>query len=87
MLRSQPIIRLLHGYSQGIVDDRLRLYFRDFREIWINLPPLEIQYEITAQLKSLDAATAAEEPALSIMLSSRRRIAEDLLSGRVCVPA
>lgn len=87
MLSSRPIIRLLHGYSQGIVDDRLRLYYRDFCEIWVNLPPLPLQHEITAHLNSLQGAIAAEEPTLSSTLTARRRIAADLLTGRVRVPA
>lgn len=53
MLRSAPIIRLLRAYSQGVVDDRLRLYPNAFALIPINLPPLAIQREIAASFDAI----------------------------------
>ncbi|MGX5805558.1 restriction endonuclease subunit S [Bradyrhizobium sp. Arg314] len=63
LLRSQPVIRLLHGYSQGIVDDRLRLYPDAFAQVPISLPPLDEQRLITEVLRSVDDAIAAAQQA------------------------
>jgi type I restriction enzyme S subunit len=56
MLRSPDIIKLLRAYSQGIVDDRLRLYPDAFGQVPINLPPLNEQQRIVDILRSADEA-------------------------------
>ncbi len=83
MLRSPPVTRLLHGYSQGIVDDRLRLYPTAFAQIPINLPPMIIQRAIAESFNSVDhfIATARREHGAKTLL--RDAMANDLLSGRV----
>jgi restriction endonuclease S subunit len=77
----------LHGYSQGIVDDRLRLYPKAFAQIPVNLPPLAIQREIAASFEALADFVAAAERQHVALASLRRAITDDLLSGRVRVPA
>lgn len=74
MLRSQPVMKLLHGYSQGIVDDRLRLYPDAFAQIPVLLPPFQEQKRIIEVLRSVDDAMAANRAALDQASRSRGAI-------------
>lgn len=87
LLRSEPVIVLLHAYSQGIVDDRLRLYPQAFGQIPINLPPLFIQREIAELLDAYGEFEAAAVKELEATEAMRAALMSDLLSGRVRVPA
>jgi restriction endonuclease S subunit len=86
LLRSEPVIGLLHAYSQGIVDDRLRLYPQAFGQIPINLPPVVIQQEMAELMDAygdVEAAAAKELDAKTVMKAA---LMSDLLSGYVRVP-
>ncbi|MGE8134854.1 restriction endonuclease subunit S [Novosphingobium subterraneum] len=87
MLRSEPVIGLLHAYSQGIVDDRLRLYPQAFSQIPINLPPLVIQREIAELLDAYVDGEAVAAKELSAKEAMKAALMSDLLSGRVRLPA
>lgn len=79
-LRSEPMISLLHGYSQGIVDDRLRLYPAAFAQVPINLPPLDEQRRIAEVLRSVDEAIAAAEAAASMAEKLLIRVRDQIIS-------
>lgn len=81
-LRSEPMISLLHGYSQGIVDDRLRLYPDAFAQVPIELPPIDEQRRIADVLRSVDEAIAATQSALR-SLAIVRQLALDASIQRV----
>lgn len=49
------------AYSYGITDDRLRLYFKDFGAIPVNLPPLIEQRKIAEILATWDIAISVQE--------------------------
>lgn len=87
MLRSEPVIALLHAYSQGIVDDRLRLYPQAFGQIPINLPPMAIQGEIAELLDAYSDCEVAAAKELAVMEAMKSALMSDLLAGRVRVPA
>ena len=87
LLRSEPIIVLLHAYSQGIVDDRLRLYPQAFGQIPINLPPLAIQQEIAELLDAYGDNETVAARELASKEAMKAAVMSDLLSGRVRVPA
>lgn len=87
MLRSEPVITLLHAYSQGIVDDRLRLYPQAFCQIPVNLPPLAIQKEIAYLLDAYEEVEATAAKELDARIAIKVALMSDLLSGRVRVPA
>lgn len=87
LLRSEPVIALLHAYSQGVVDDRLRLYPQAFGQIPINMPPLVIQREIAELLDGYGDCEAAAAKELASKAAMKASLMSDLLSGRVRVPA
>ena len=76
------MISLLHGYSQGIVDDRLRLYPDAFAQVPIELPPIDEQRRIADVLRSVDEAIAATQSALR-SLAIVRQLALDASIQRV----
>lgn len=79
-LRSEPMITLLHGYSQGIVDDRLRLYPDAFAQVPINLPPLDEQRRIAEVLRSVDDAIASAEDVASQAREAFEALLADLFA-------
>jgi type I restriction enzyme S subunit len=87
MLRSPSMIKLLHGYSQGIVDDRLRLYPANFNQIPVNLPPLGLQRAVADIFFDFDQSKARALEALLSLKAIKDRVLSDLVNGRVRVPA
>lgn len=67
------------AYSYGITDDRLRLYFKDFGAIPVNLPPLPEQRKIAEILSTWDAAIAAQERLIANARAQRRALIQTLL--------
>lgn len=84
-LRAPPIVRLLHAYSQGIVDDRLRLYPDAFGQIPVNLPPEEWQQDTIEEFAAIDANLARARRTHDRLIAVRGKVLSDLLSGRVRV--
>ena len=67
------------AYSYGITDDRLRLYFKDFGTISVNLPPLPEQRKIAAILSTWDAAIAAQERLIANARAQKKALMQTLL--------
>lgn len=86
-LRSPPVIRLLHAYSQGVVDDRLRLYPGAFFQISINLPPARVQAELIEHSAAFDENLMGTRRVQAGLATGRTMLVSDLFSGRVRVPA
>lgn len=66
-------LHLLWAYSHGLTDDRRRLYFDDFCQVPIDLPPLAEQRRIADALAVWDRAI---ENADALVVVKRRRKAE-----------
>lgn len=60
-VKSARGLHLLWAYSHGLTDDRRRLYFDDFCQIPIDLPPLDEQRRIADALATCDRAIEAAE--------------------------
>jgi type I restriction enzyme S subunit len=81
MLRSAPMIKLLRGYSQGIADDRLRLYPQDFYQIPVNLPPMDQQREIAQTLDDTRRALKSAKDAAQALETASSHLLDALVSG------
>lgn len=84
MLRSTAVVKKLHAYSQGVVDDRLRLYPDAFGQIPVLIPPLDDQRQIAEILRSLDKAISSNLNALSQVERSRSAILRAALEEADC---
>jgi type I restriction enzyme S subunit len=72
--------------SQGVVDDRLRLYFNDLVNIRFAVPrSLAEQRTIALRLQMLDQRIAVESEVLLKYQRQRFGLMQDLLTGRVPV--
>lgn len=67
------------AYSYGITDDRLRLYFKDFGAIPVDLPPLREQQKIAEILSTWDAAIAVQERLIANARAQKRALMQTLL--------
>ena len=74
-------------YSHGIVDDRLRLYWDEFKVIQVPVPPIPEQREIVEFVKNTERMTADVSDALTNsieLLSERRRaIITSAITGEI----
>jgi restriction endonuclease S subunit len=74
-------IRLLRRYSQGITDDRLRLYYHQFAQIPITIPArLEDQHRIAQLIDTLDQTAAAQQSTLTALTRTKTAIANEIFS-------
>ena len=83
--KAPAIIRKLHQHSQGITEDRLRLYFHHFAEIVIGLPPKIEQEQISDTLESIDNDVISLKNELNSLQRIKKATMQDLLTGRVRV--
>ena len=75
LLRTPMAIEEMRRHSRGIADFRMRLYWDEFRDLRLCLPPLAEQRQILEHValstKRFDAIMAATERSL-VLLSERR---------------
>lgn len=76
LLKSESTIQQLHRFSQGVTDDRLRLYFEQLKPIEVRLPPRAIQVRIAKILASVDDAIEATRA----VIDQSRRLKDSLLA-------
>lgn len=91
LLRTPAAIEEMHRYSRGIVDFRLRLYWPEFKNIRICLPPLEEQKEIADYIDQksaeLDALIAKKEQFLAELENYKKSLIYEYVTGKKEVPA
>jgi type I restriction enzyme S subunit len=75
--------------SRGIVSDRNRLYWDQFKRLYLPLPPIEEQKDIVshvnAQTQSLNAAIANAEREIDLLREYRIRLTADVVTGKLDV--
>ena len=76
-------------YSHGIVWDRLRLYWEEFRDIVVPLPPPEEQQAIVAYIAAetakLDALKLVTERTVALLKERRAALIADAVTGKIKV--
>ena len=86
LLRTPAAIEEMHRYSRGIVDFRLRLYWPEFKNIRICLPPLEEQMEIADYIDQksaeLDALIAKKEQFLAELENYKKSLIYEYVTGK-----
>ncbi|MGN2393243.1 restriction endonuclease subunit S, partial [Pelomicrobium sp. G1] len=77
--------------SHGIVWDRLRLYWEGFRDIEIQVPPLDEQRaiveHITRETAKIDAVRAATERTIALLKERRAALIAAAVTGQIDVEA
>lgn len=79
-------IHLFWAYSYGITDDRLRLYFKDFSAIPVNLPPLPEQRKIAEILSTWDRAIEVTQKLIANARAQKKALMQQLLTGKKRLP-
>jgi type I restriction enzyme S subunit len=79
-------IQKFRQFSQGVVDDRLRLYFHDLVHIPFAVPTsLDEQEEIAQRIEACNRRIATEQASLEQYQHLRLGLMQDLLTGKVRV--
>lgn len=81
LLKAPRMVRKLRSHSQGIVEDRLRLYFEHFASIALRIPPPDVQARLAVVFRSVDASIGAAE----LLVQQSRRTCESFLSRLLSV--
>lgn len=82
LLKLPHMVHLLWAYSYGLTNDRLRLYFNDFKRIPWELPPLPEQKKIAEILSTWDKAIETTEKLLANAEAQKKALMQQLLTGK-----
>lgn len=89
ILRTSGAIEQMRRYSKGVTDFRLRLYWEDFKQIVISLPPSQEQAEIlryiAEQQDKSDALVREAERAIALLRERRAALITAAVTGRIDV--
>ncbi len=90
LLRTSEATEEMHRYSRGIVDFRLRLYWPEFKNIRICLPPIEEQIEIADYIDeksaAIDALIAKKEAFVAELENYKKSMIYEYVTGKKEVP-
>lgn len=86
LLRTPSAIEEMHRYSHGITDFRLRLYWPEFKNIQVCVPPIEEQKEIAdyidAKVAEIDGMISKKEQFISEMESYKKALIYEYVTGK-----
>lgn len=90
LLRTSEATEEMHRYSRGIVDFRLRLYWSEFKNIRICLPPIAEQIEIADYIDeksaAIDALIAKKEAFAAELENYKKSMIYEYVTGKKEVP-
>jgi type I restriction enzyme S subunit len=86
LLKAPHVVQLLRLHSQGVHEDRLRLYYKHFAPIKVEIPDEDTQRSSVQMIASLDARVAAAESHLAALEQVKSALSAALLTGAVRVP-
>jgi len=78
LLRMPDALRTLTAHSRGLTEDRLRLYYDDFRTIVLRCPSLTEQNRIADCLKSIDDLISAQSVKLESLREHKKGLMQQL---------
>lgn len=81
LFKTKRMAYLFRAYSYGLTDDRLRLYFNDFRRIPVTLPSLEKQTAYAEAIATWDDAIEVAKPLVEVTGVIRKALVSELASG------
>ena len=86
LLRTPSAIEEMHRYSHGITDFRLRLYWPEFKNIQVCVPPIEEQKEIAdyidAKTVDIDGMISKKEQLIAEMESYKKSLIYEYVTGK-----
>lgn len=89
LLRTPPAIEQMRRHSRGVTDFRLRLYWDEFKNLRIALPPLEEMKAICAKIALMDekfsALSASCEKSVDVLRERRSALISAAVTGQIDV--
>lgn len=89
LLRTPPAIEQMRRHSRGVTDFRLRLYWDEFKNIRVPLPPEDEAVAICAKIAEMQnefgALTAACEASIALLEEHRTALISAAVSGQIDV--
>ena len=86
LLRTPSAIEEMHRYSHGITDFRLRLYWPEFKNIRVCVPPIEEQQEIAdfidIKTSQIDELIAKKEKAIEEINTYKKSLIYEYVTGK-----
>ncbi|WP_217806846.1 restriction endonuclease subunit S [Chromobacterium haemolyticum] len=82
LFKTPRMIYLFWAYSYGLTKDRLRLYFDDFSQIPVSIPPIQEQKKIAQILSTWDQTIATTERLLDLARQQKKALMQQLLTGK-----
>ncbi len=86
LLKAPHVVHLLRLHSQGVHEDRLRLYYKHFAPIKVEIPDEDTQQSSVRMIASLDARLATSESHLAALERVKSALSAALLTGEIRVP-
>jgi type I restriction enzyme, S subunit len=81
LFKSPRLIYLFWAYSYGLTDDRLRLYYNDFKNIPVTIPTIQEQQRIAQILSTWDKAIEKLEALVAAKQKRKKVLMQQLLTG------
>jgi type I restriction enzyme S subunit len=89
LLRTPQAIEQVRRHSRGITDFRLRLYWEEFKNLRVALPPQKEAIAICAKIADMeerfDAMSAACEDSIELLQERRTSLISDAVTGKIDV--
>lgn len=89
LLRTPQAIEQMRRHSRGVTDFRLRLYWDEFKNIRVTLPPKKEAAEICAKIaemeKKFSAMSAACEESIALLQERRTALITSAVTGQIDV--
>jgi len=89
LFRTAPYLREIDKYSRGIVKDRNRLYWQDFKQMPSPCPPFEEQQRIAnsvlEETRVISTLIAALNREIALVREYRTRLITDVVTGKLDV--